>query len=324
MKINPGIFRAYDIRGVAERDFDTEFARSLGGTYAAYLAERGDAKKPRVGVGRDCRLTSDGYAEALRDGMRSAGLDVVDLGTCPTPLVYFSTFDLDLDGAIQVTGSHNPSDHNGFKICVGKTSIHGEEIQRLREIMEAGNFPSGDGGEERVDIVKRYEEYVIGHIDRLARPLADRRRRRQRYRRTGGSRNLSCPRSRGRRALLRRGRPLPKPPPGPHRRGKPDRSDPARRRARRRPRHRLRRGRGPHRRRRADRTRHLGRRADDPVRTRRSRQDARGDHRLRGQVLAAALRRHRRARAATASCGAPGTRRSRPRCARPKPHWAAR
>ncbi len=171
MKINREIFRAYDIRGVAERDFDAAFARSLGGAYAAYLAERSDANKPRVGVGGDCRVTSAGYAEALREGMRAAGLDVVDLGTCPTPLVYFSTFDLDLDGAIQVTGSHNPADHNGFKVCVGKTSIHGEEIQRLRKFMEADNYPRGNGGEEQVDIVRRYKDYIIGRFDRLARPL---------------------------------------------------------------------------------------------------------------------------------------------------------
>ncbi len=171
MKINPEIFRAYDIRGVAEHDFNADFARSLGGAYAAYLAERSDAKSPRVGVGGDCRVTSPGYTAALREGMRAAGINVVDLGTCPTPLVYFSTFDLDLDGAIQVTGSHNPGDHNGFKICVGKASIHGEEIQRLRELMEAGNYPSGSGGEEQVDIVSRYKGYIAGRFDRLARPL---------------------------------------------------------------------------------------------------------------------------------------------------------
>jgi phosphomannomutase/phosphoglucomutase len=171
MNINAGIFRAYDIRGIAERDFDADFARALGGAYAAYLAERNNPDNPRVGVGGDCRLTSAAYAASLREGLRGAGIDVVDLGTCPTPLVYFSIFDLDLDGAIQVTGSHNPSDHNGFKICVGKTSIHGDEIQRLREIMETGNFPSGDGAEERIDIVERYQDWVTSHIGSLARPV---------------------------------------------------------------------------------------------------------------------------------------------------------
>ncbi len=170
-QVNRGIFRAYDIRGVADRDFDTDFARLLGGAYAAYLAEDQAPPRPRVGVGRDCRLSSDKYAEALRNGLRAAGVDVVDLGVCPTPVVYFSTFELDLDGAIQITGSHNPGDHNGFKICVGKASIHGDQIQRLRELMEAGNFPSGSGGEESVDIVSLYKQYLANHFSKLARPL---------------------------------------------------------------------------------------------------------------------------------------------------------
>ena len=171
MKIHPGIFRAYDIRGVADRDFDADFARALGRTYAAYLLERDVQRPHRVGVGRDCRLTSDGYAAALRAGMRSAGIDVVDLGVCPTPVVYFATFELELSGAIQVTGSHNPGDHNGFKICVGTTSIHGDEVQRLREIMDGGDFPSGEGGEESVDIVRHYHDYLIANLAPLARPL---------------------------------------------------------------------------------------------------------------------------------------------------------
>ena len=171
IEIKPGIFRAYDIRGIADRDFNEDFARELGRTYAAYLEETGSRGKGRIGVGRDCRLTSDRYAAALREGMRASGLDVVDLGTTPTPVVYFSTFDLDLDGAIQVTGSHNPSDHNGFKICVGKTTIHGEQIQRLYEIMSAGNFPGGAGNEERVDIVSRYQKSLTEKFDKLERPL---------------------------------------------------------------------------------------------------------------------------------------------------------
>ncbi len=171
ISVNRDIFRAYDIRGIADRDFDADFARLLGRTYAAYLNEVGARGAGRVGVGRDCRLSSDGYAQALRQGLRSAGLDVIDLGICPTPVVYFSTFDLNLDGAIQVTGSHNPGDHNGFKICVGKTTIHGEQIQRLREIMEAGEFPAGDGGEESVDVVSRYQRHLSDDFSTLRRPL---------------------------------------------------------------------------------------------------------------------------------------------------------
>lgn len=174
--MNPAIFREYDIRGVADRDYDAKFARKLGGAYAAFLDARGAGPaagaKRRVAVGRDCRLTSDRYAEALRAGLRAAGVDVVDIGICPTPLMYFSLFDLDLDGGIQVTGSHNPPTHNGFKICVGRTTIHGDDVQELRRLLEAGRFPSGTGGEERIDIIPRYTRYMARHFAPVTRPIS--------------------------------------------------------------------------------------------------------------------------------------------------------
>ena len=127
--MNPAIFREYDIRGIADTDFDRAFAFTLGRAYGTYALGQG---KKRVAVGRDCRLTSDKYAAALRQGLRATGLDVLDIGVCPTPLLYFSLHHYDLDGGLQVTGSHNPPEHNGFKICLGKITIHGQEIQELR------------------------------------------------------------------------------------------------------------------------------------------------------------------------------------------------
>jgi phosphomannomutase/phosphoglucomutase len=175
MTFNASIFREYDIRGRAEVDFDAGFAQALGGAYAAYLGARTivppAGARRRVGVGRDCRLTSDAYAAALRLGLRGAGIDVVDLGVCPTPVVYFALFDLDLDGAIQVTGSHNPAGDNGFKVCVGRTTIHGAEVQALRELVSAGRPPSGEGRETAVDIVSRYQEALIGRFSRLPTPV---------------------------------------------------------------------------------------------------------------------------------------------------------
>ena len=170
MPFNPTIFREYDIRGRAEEDFDAAFAHSLGRGYAAYLRERGVATG-RVGVGRDCRLTSDAYAAAIRQGLLESGLDVVDLGVCPTPVTYFALFDLELAGALQVTGSHNPAEDNGFKICVGRSSIHGAEIQALRALIELGRAPSGRGRCETIDIVARYRAYLIGRLPKLARPI---------------------------------------------------------------------------------------------------------------------------------------------------------
>lgn len=168
--MNPAIFREYDIRGVADRDYDADFARQLGLAYAAFTASRGVR---RVAVGRDCRVTSDKYAEALKDGLRAAGVNVVDLGMCPTPLVYFSLFHLDVDGAIQVTGSHNPPDQNGFKICVGKVTIHGDDIQGLRRLIESGGLRAGGarGTEERYAIIPAYQEYLIAQFGTLPRRL---------------------------------------------------------------------------------------------------------------------------------------------------------
>jgi len=167
--MNPAIFREYDVRGVADVDYDVDFARRLGRAYATYVA---DKNVRRVTVGRDARVTSDKYAEALKDGLRAGGLDVVDLGMCPTPLVYFSLFHLDVDGGIQVTGSHNPPDHNGFKISVGKVSIYGDEIQALRRIVESGAFREAPRGtEERYAIIPAYQDYLIAQFGKLPRRL---------------------------------------------------------------------------------------------------------------------------------------------------------
>jgi phosphomannomutase/phosphoglucomutase len=143
LEIRPSIFREYDIRGIAGTDLTPEFAECLGLAYAQYIhSKRAPAagRPLKVSVGKDCRLTGESYANALVKGLTQGGLDVVRLGTCATPLTYFSLYHFDdLDGAIMVTGSHNPSDYNGFKICIGKETLHGETIQALRLIMEKIN-----------------------------------------------------------------------------------------------------------------------------------------------------------------------------------------
>jgi phosphomannomutase/phosphoglucomutase len=141
--VNPSIFREYDIRGVADRDFDTAFARSLGQAFGTLVAESG---KKVVSVGRDCRLTSDGYATALAEGIRSTGIDVVDIGLTPTPLLYFATAHWRLDGGANITGSHNPVEYNGVKMVhPGAAPLTEAEIQSLRAIIEARDFETGQG-----------------------------------------------------------------------------------------------------------------------------------------------------------------------------------
>jgi phosphomannomutase/phosphoglucomutase len=166
--MNPAIFREYDIRGIAERDFDRDFAHRLGRTYGTLAAERGARL---VSVGRDCRLTSDAYAEAVREGIRQSGVDVLDVGVCPTPLVYFSIFHWQLDGGVQITGSHNPSDYNGFKICLGTESMHGEQIQDLRRRFEGGRFRDGDGRIEARPVRPVYQDWVVNALGTLPRPI---------------------------------------------------------------------------------------------------------------------------------------------------------
>ncbi|MGE0614795.1 MAG: phosphomannomutase/phosphoglucomutase [Bacteriovoracia bacterium] len=169
MKVNASIFREYDIRGIAATDLSAEFAENLGLAYARFLREQLPQQKQfNVSVGRDCRLTGDLLANALILGMRKGGLNVVSIGVCPTPLTYFSLFELSLDGGIMVTGSHNASEYNGFKICVGRSTIHGEQIQVLRKYMEQGTPPAAEMGSFReTNLIPEYIDYVAARFPGL-------------------------------------------------------------------------------------------------------------------------------------------------------------
>ncbi len=167
--MNPAIFREYDIRGLAEKDFDENFSRLLGKVQGTAIRKIGGR---RVAVGRDCRETSESYAKAVIEGLMAAGLHVYDIGVCPTPLLYFSLFHLDLDGGIQITASHNPSEYNGFKICLGKDTLYGAQIQEIRARMESGEFRENDGGKlEPYEIVEPYNGYLLNDVPKLQRRL---------------------------------------------------------------------------------------------------------------------------------------------------------
>jgi phosphomannomutase / phosphoglucomutase len=167
--MNSAVFREYDIRGVAEKDFDKDFALLLGKVHGTMVADNGGTQ---VSVGRDCRATSDPYAEAVIAGMASAGLHVYDIGICPSPLLYFSLFHLNVDGGIQITASHNPAEYNGFKICLGKDTLYGQQIQDIRAKMERNEFRERPGGKvERYEIVPPYHQELQADVPKLARPL---------------------------------------------------------------------------------------------------------------------------------------------------------
>lgn len=159
--MNPNIFREYDIRGRVPEELNRETAYSLGQCFGAYYQSFG-AK--RISLGRDCRLSSPELRLGVMEGMMDAGMDVKDVGMVPTPLLYFSLHHLNVDGGIQVTGSHNPPEYNGFKICLGKTTIYGEEIQKLRRIGESGSFPKGKGSVESEEVIQPYHEEILERI----------------------------------------------------------------------------------------------------------------------------------------------------------------
>jgi len=161
MKLAPGIFREYDIRGIADRDLSDDTVYALGRAMGTMARRTGGR---RMTLGRDCRLSSPRITEALKQALRDTGLDVVDVGLVPTPLLYYSVHRLETAGGIMVTGSHNPQEHNGFKICIGKSTIFGSDIQRIRQLAEARDFESGQGALANTDVVQDYIEHVTSNI----------------------------------------------------------------------------------------------------------------------------------------------------------------
>lgn len=155
--MNPRIFREYDIRGVADRDLPDDLATLLGRAIGTHLARKG-AKT--MALGRDCRMTSPRLHAALKEGLLSTPIHIVDVGVVPTPLLYHAPFAFDLDGGVQITGSHNPPEDNGFKILCGKTTIYGEEIQLLRRLIETRDFVTGQGTMEEREILRTYLDYA--------------------------------------------------------------------------------------------------------------------------------------------------------------------
>ncbi|MBI0326123.1 phosphomannomutase/phosphoglucomutase [Burkholderia plantarii] len=173
--ISQSIFKAYDIRGVIGKTLDAETARSIGRAFGSEVrAQGGDA----VVVARDGRLSGPELIGALADGLRAAGVDVVDVGMVPTPVGYFAASvplplaagERRVDSCIVVTGSHNPPDYNGFKMVLRGAAIYGEQIQALYRRIVAADFTEGAGSYERHDVAEAYLQRIVGDI-KLARPL---------------------------------------------------------------------------------------------------------------------------------------------------------
>lgn len=163
------IFREYDIRGIAGKDLTIEASLLIGKAFGTLLKEvKPDSK--RVSVGRDVRLSSSDLASGIVGGINSMGLDIYDIGVCPTPLQYFSLYTLKLDGGIMVTGSHNPPEYNGFKLSMGDKTIYGDDIQRLKNIVSKKEWDGRDnkqGKVEKYDIAYAYKKYMLNEFSYL-------------------------------------------------------------------------------------------------------------------------------------------------------------
>ena len=165
--VNPYIFREYDIRGIVDKDLNDEIVEVLGKGFGTYLIKH-SAKK--ITVGGDVRLSTERFRTPLVNGLRSAGIDVIDIGPVPTPVQYFSMFHLKVDGGVMITGSHNPPDFNGFKLSMFNAPIFGEEIQNVRKIIEANDFVNGKGFYERINVNEEYIDYIKNNI-KIERPM---------------------------------------------------------------------------------------------------------------------------------------------------------
>jgi len=161
------IFKAYDIRGIVDRTLTVDGVRLIGqglGTLAK------NASRGSIVVGRDGRLSGPALLEALADGIRAAGVDVIDIGMVTTPITYFAAQHLGTQCSVAVTGSHNPPDYNGLKMVIDATTLSGDDIQALRARIERGDFAHGSGTMRSEDISRAYFERIAGDV-RLARPM---------------------------------------------------------------------------------------------------------------------------------------------------------
>ena len=165
--MNPYIFREYDIRGIVETDFTPEVVTALGRAYGTYVKRAGGN---RVSISGDVRITTPRLKENFSKGLIKTGITVLDMGIVPTPANYFSMFHLNVDGAVQITGSHNPPEFNGFKLSYKQRAFYGDQIRGLRKLMAIKDFETGSGTIEEINIITPYQAMLKDKIS-IDRPL---------------------------------------------------------------------------------------------------------------------------------------------------------
>lgn len=160
--MDENIFREYDIRGIVGEQLTDETVATVGRAIGSFL-DRNSAK--RIAVGYDARQSSPRFCEILTESLNETGCDVVLIGMVPTPVLYHTVFTKPVDGGVMITGSHNPANHNGFKICLGTSALFGSQIQEIKEIAVSGHFSKGVGGVEKLDVLDDYRRDLVSRID---------------------------------------------------------------------------------------------------------------------------------------------------------------
>ena len=167
MNLNQYIFREYDIRGKVSDDFPPELVEALGKGFGTYIKRSGGQE---IALSGDVRLTTPDLMEQFKTGVLSTGVDVIKIGILPTPANYYSMFSLGVAGAVQITGSHNPPEFNGFKLSRDKKAVFGEAIQEIRVIIEKEDYETGEGTEASYDILTKYKRMIASKID-IKKPM---------------------------------------------------------------------------------------------------------------------------------------------------------
>lgn len=159
--MNQHIFREYDIRGLVNTDLTEETVSILARSIGTYFRQNGAR---RVSLGYDARESSPIFRDLFIRQLNQTGLDVLDVGMVPTPLLYFTLFTEQVDAGVMITGSHNPPEFNGFKLCLGKSTLHGKQIQEIKEISLSENFLAGEGVTDKKDILAGYMDFVAENV----------------------------------------------------------------------------------------------------------------------------------------------------------------
>ena len=165
--LNPNIFREYDIRGNVEEDFPDHIVKKLGKAFGTIVKRAGGNE---VAISGDIRITTPNLINCFKAGVTSTGVDIINLGILPTPVNYFSMFHLGVYAAVQITGSHNPPEYNGFKLSINKQPFFGEDIQSLYNIIKKMDFEEGEGTEARYKILNDYNQMIVDKI-KIEKPL---------------------------------------------------------------------------------------------------------------------------------------------------------